>query len=199
MLRGVLLAPVKTFSSLLPDGRLMGRALLFAVICGTVGAAFSILYSVALPVPFNDPLTAIARQYIPWLPDKPPGVEAFAGLLIMPVAMLVGLFLQALIVHGLFRIVGVGKGALAATIKVVSYSFASTLLNAVPVVGPFIAGVCSLVLLVIGGSRVHRATYGRVGLALALLFLLSALLGALSVFWISSIGGVVEPPTGQLV
>ncbi len=114
-----------------------------------------------------------------------------ASLFLTPIISAIALFIGAGILHLLVAlVVKPANSGFEATFRVVSYSNVGQLVGWVPVVGPLVAAVASIVLSVIGVREVHETTTGKaalvvlipaaVGLLIALLLI--ALVGAVLLF-----------------
>jgi hypothetical protein len=109
-----------------------------------------------------------------------------------PIISVIALFICAGILHLLVAlVVKPANTGFEATFRVVSYSNVVQLVGWVPVLGPLVAAVASIVLSVIGVREVHETTTGKaalvvlipaaVGLLIALL-LIALVVGAVLLF-----------------
>jgi hypothetical protein len=114
-----------------------------------------------------------------------------ASMFFTPIVSAMALFVCAGILHLLVAlVVKPADAGFEATFRVVSYSNVAQLVGWVPVLGPLVAAVASVVLSVIGVREVHETTTGKaalvvlipaaVGLLVALLLI--ALVGAVLLF-----------------
>jgi hypothetical protein len=114
-----------------------------------------------------------------------------ASMFFTPIISAIALFICAGILHFLVAlVVKPANAGFEATFRVVSYSNVVQLVGWVPILGPLVATVASIVLSVIGVREVHETTTGKaalvvlipaaVGLLIALLLI--ALVGAVLLF-----------------
>ncbi len=108
----------------------------------------------------------------------------------VPVTTLVSVGMASAAIHGTLRLLGAAKAPFyAGTVRATSYSFATHVLFIVPVLGPLIALVWTLVIEIIGVRELHRTGNGVAWLAVlgyrvlfvGLLVGLYVILGALAV------------------
>src|ERR671919_2838470 len=115
-----------------------------------------------------------------------------ASMFFTPIISAIALFVGAGILHLLVAlVVKPANAGLEATFRVVSYSNVAQLVGWVPVLGPLVATVASIVLSIIGVREVHETTTGKaalvvlipavVGLLIALL-LIALVVGAVLLF-----------------
>ena len=173
----VVLRPREFFSSLRPGGGLR-HALLWAVLFGSVGFIANFFLNRALEQLLQ---RFVEKPQMP-LPAGFAGHPLFvAGVLVVlaPIAVVTGVFLQSVLLHGSLVVVGARREGVEATLKVMAYAQAPLLLAVFPVLGTFAAWVGSVVIAVIGCREMHRTTTGKVVLAwlLPMLLCCCALLG----------------------
>jgi len=158
--------------------------LLWTLILFLLSAAVSLLWNSVLTLP----LQALLGQ------DSVPHLLAFAGggmlqLFLAPLRALVMLFISAALFHLSLAIVSgldSSSAGYEGTLRTVGYAHTSQVANVIPVVGPLVALIWFIVLLVIGLEETHRTTQGRaiIGALLPILVccglcgLLFAVLGA---------------------
>lgn len=115
----------------------------------------------------------------------PPGVDRGTAALLeffaMPFLALLGLGLGTLVLHFFALLLAPERRGLGDTARVLCYAAGPAVLNIVPVVGPVVGFLWTLVLQVIGIRAAHRTTTGRAA-AIVLLPLALALL--LVLFWV---------------
>lgn len=144
----VLLHPVLTFRARAKHG--YGHALSYALIVGTFTMAVHYLYTA-------------------WL--TPGNLQAQGGvwrLVLLPLALVAGLFIATAIVHLFLWILRGSGGGFEATFRVLGYSVAADLWHLIPYVGTLLSLVWGLVVLVGGLSAAHGTGKGRVVVALLL-------------------------------
>lgn len=160
--RAVILEPTEFFRDLDPvdtPGRAADNPVVFALICGTIS---QVLLQLAAPL---DPL----------LPDEPAfgGRTAVLLLLLAPVFVLVGTYIYSGIQH-LFVVIFVrSRRNFEATLRVLTYATAISLLSWIPVIG-YLASLYGLYVTFLGIRELHCTSNVRASLVMlvpALLFL----------------------------
>ena len=139
----------------------IARPLLYAVIVGSVGPIVSQVYSLFLP----NPVMAFLRDRF----AGQPGAEILArsaasgvfAVFFVPVAVVVGLFVGAGIVHLCLMMVGGANRGFVATLRVFCYSSTGQLVQVVPLIGGLVALVLVAILEVKGLEIAHRTTSGK--------------------------------------
>jgi hypothetical protein len=139
----------------------LAKPLLYAVIVGSIGPIVAQLTSIFLPNPFF--------QMLQERLGGGAGSELFArsaaagvfGIFFVPVAVVVGLFIGAGIVHLCLMLVGGANSGFLATVRVMCYSSTGQLAQAVPLIGGLVAFVLVLILEVKGLETAHRTTTGK--------------------------------------
>jgi hypothetical protein len=142
-----LLSPKEFFSRLPVSGGLL-NPLLYALILQTVGTMAGYVSGIAIPNPLF-PQSGLSG-----------GFMVFIGLLIPPI-ILIGVFLWSALLHASLFLISGAKEDFEATFRVVSYSSAADLFNAVPVIGGIIALVWKTYLLIVGVREVHGISTAR--------------------------------------
>ena len=140
----------------------LARPLLYAVIVGSIGPIVAQLTSIFLPNP-------LLRMFQEQLGGGGAGGDLFArsavagvfGIFFVPVAVVVGLFIGAGIVHLCLMLVGGANSGFMATVRVLCYSSTGQLAQVVPVIGSLLAFVFVLILEVKGLETAHRTTTGK--------------------------------------
>src|SRR5918998_2566915 len=111
-----------------------------------------------------------------------------ASMFFTPIISALALFVGAGILHLLVAlIVKPANAGFEATFRVVSYSNVAQLVGWVPVLGPLVAAVASIVLSVIGVREVHETTNGKA----ALVVLIPAAMGLLIALLLIALVGAV--------
>ena len=135
--------------------------LLFSLFVTWIGVVFSSIYG-----------ALFARS---WIGMLPPEMREKLGsaivttspllkIVLAPVFVAVGLFIGAGIFHLFLMMVGAlasSKAGFEGTFRVVGYSGVADLAHVIPMVGPLIALVWKIVLLVMGFQALHRTTTGK--------------------------------------
>lgn len=96
------------------------------------------------------------------------GISAIMLLAIYPLLLTVMLYLMAALVHVCLHIVGVVTRGFEGTFRALTYGSAPMVMVLVPMVGPLIGAIWSLVVTFLGYKHIHRTTTGKVLLAMLL-------------------------------
>ncbi len=171
------------FFEALPADKGMGRPLAYYVILSLLGHL--------LMLPWALTTAEIALSWI----ASPTAMEWLRSLLsprnqvihtaVMPIVGTLLLFFYASILHVSLFVFQGGRRGFEATFRVMAYSAAPMTLYLIPFLGPVIAQIWSLFVLIIGLRRIHRTSYLQILLALllpvaALVILVFAVVYALS-------------------
>jgi len=162
----------RLFFAMLPRQSGYALPLTYALILETLGGMMSSLWAFVVGNP--------------WLTSAELTQEAtFSLAFLIPVVAVVGTFASALVFHGCLIMIGGANEDFQATFRVVCYSSAPELMNAIPVIGPLIAVFWKLSLIFIGLKEVQRATTGTVLTVLLLPALLASalVLAGLALSW----------------
>lgn len=136
--------------------------LVFAILCGVVGYLGLTLGGALVETPSLGPTRAL-----PGLEGLPPTVTRLLMMPLLPLTIATALFLQAALAHFLLSMVGATRRPFEATFRVFCYASAASVFVAVPVVGPHV-DIMFTVLLVLSGMRAaHETTFATGLLALA--------------------------------
>jgi hypothetical protein len=157
----VLLHPVNSFRAPALPGQ--AWAVAFGLILGTFGMAMQVLWSRVFHKPDMIPLPAL------W------------WLLLSPLVILAGLYVNAAISHLGLIMVGGAKRGFSATLRVIGYSEASAIFYTVPFLGMAVGGIWGLVILIGGLAGAHGISGWRVVWAYVLLFIIFAAIVAIIV------------------
>ena len=123
--------------------------------CMTIGYICWSIYRLAF-LPF---LVEATRQTTGEIPNEANmHLMVFYILISSPLLSLVAIYGQSLLSHLVVKMVGVKKADFRATFRVVVYATSPMILLAIPVVGDFIAFVWSMILTIVGISRVYRVS-----------------------------------------
>lgn len=154
-IRLVLLQPSDAFGMMRRDGGL-GDPLLFAVIFGTVGAFFGLLWQNTTRTLFGTMADADLAQIAAL------NSSGFVSFFLAPVFVLVFLALASIIIHVCLMLFGGAPHPLDVTLRVISYSAGATyLLAIIPLCGGILSGVWFLVATSIGIRDAHEVPGGR--------------------------------------
>ena len=152
VVRRIVLQPSAFFAGLPRQGSLLGP-LVFALVCTEVSVLLVGLLTF-LDVPGG--VTALFGA------QGDQGLLAFlGGLVVAPIAGVVGVFLTALVTHLLVvLVVGSGHAGFGATFRIVSYSSVTGLVSWIPFVG-LIFSLYRLYLATVGIREMHATTTGK--------------------------------------
>lgn len=89
-------------------------------------------------------------------------------MILAPIFVIIGVFLQAAILHLMLMLVGGAVRGFEATTRVCSYAQAGQLAQIVPFCGGLLSAVWSLILLIVGLSTAHGITRGKAAVAVVL-------------------------------
>ena len=144
----------------MPVGGDLAKPLLYAVIVGSIGPIVAQLYSLFLPNPVMRILQERLGSGGGEIAARSAAVGLF-GVFFVPVAVVVGLFIGAAIVHLCLSLVGGAHSGFMATLRVLCYSSTGQLAQVIPVIGGLVAVVLVLILEVKGLETAHRTTPGK--------------------------------------
>ena len=145
------------------EGGLAGP-IIYALIGGCIGGVASFLFSLGFQ---SIGLTMGQRNTFAVLTGM--GVGSIAIIILLPVAILLGLFIGGAIIHLCLMIVGGANKTFETTVRVLAFTQGSTgPLQMVPLCGGIIAGIWALVVNCIGLARAHETDTGRAVLAVFL-------------------------------
>lgn len=142
----MMLHPVKSLSGPARSG--LGWSLSYGLIVGSLGAAGQVFWSQALGGGHLSTTAAVLQ------------------LIFTPLLILIGLYLGAGLVHFMLFIVGGAKHGFRATFRALAYSYAPGVWYLVPVVGLWLGGVWTVVVMVASLATSHGVGKGRVVFAL---------------------------------
>src|SRR5438046_2340805 len=180
-LQMVLSKPVAAFTAMRREGGL-GEPLLYAVIGGSFGGVFAVVYNFALRLftPFGDRQGAVAHLF--------GGLGWIFLLILTPLFVAIGMFVASAILHVCLMIVGGAKQSFETTFRVVCFAEGSASpLLVIPFCGGLITGIWKIVLYCIGLARAHETDTGRAVIAVLLplivcfggmIFLIAMMFGA---------------------
>lgn len=170
--KGLITAPGRAFAEMREKGD-YASPILFAVIIGTVGAVINQIWNLVFGASFVDMMPPEMQSQ--WGEFMAPGVGSVViNIVLAPLYVLIGLFIGSAIYHLFLLMVGGTKESTAGfegTVRAVSYGSVANIAMIIPIVGSVVAVVWSIVLYVIGLSRVHHTSTGK-ALAAVLLPLL---------------------------
>lgn len=153
--RESLFRPAPFFRRVGRSGGLAGP-LLYYLLATVVGAFFALWWELAGVGPG------------PWQlggDGVSPAAGALAGFFLSPFAALMSLAIWTLVLHLFVVLLVPARSPLGATARVICYSAGPSVFSAVPLLGPLVGVVWTLVLQVVGIREVHATTTGRAAAA----------------------------------
>ena len=162
-LQMVLSRPSEAFTAMKREGGL-GEPLIYAVIGGSAGLVIYFIYnfafqSLGMMANRNNPLTHLVGT----------GIAGIFLIICAPILVVIGIFINAAILHVCLMIVGGAKQSFETTFRVVCFEAGSVYpLMIVPFCGGLIAAVWGIVVRCIGIARAHETDTGRAVLAVLL-------------------------------
>lgn len=173
-------APGEAFERMPTVGGI-GQPLLFAIVVGWIGIAASVVWWLifgGMSLPFLDRSELGEAGLLFGLSTGFTLVLA----VVAPIFVVIGVFLQAVILHLMMMLVGGANRGFEATTRVCSYAQAAQLAQAIPFCGGLLSLVWTLILLIVGLATAHDTTRGKAAVAVILpAVLCCAFLGALIV------------------
>lgn len=175
----------------------IGSGILFAIIMGFVSGVFGFIYNLV----FRSSLYGMLAQWgnIPLKQVQMQNMFAifggFIGIVLIPIAVVIGLFIMGGIYHLLLMMVNGAKNGFEATINVVAYTSAAMLFAIVPFCGGLIGWLYRIILNIIGLAEVHETSTGNASFAVLLPYIFCCLcfvvymLAILGVVGIAAAGG----------
>ena len=159
-------APAEAFARMPTVGGI-GKPLTFAIIVGWIGIAVYALWMLlfgGMSLPFMDQsqLGEAGAMF---------GLSTgFTIMLIVlaPIFVIIGVFIQAAILHLMLMLVGGANHGFEATTRVCSYTQAAQLAQIIPFCGGLVSAVWSIIMLIVGLSTAHGITRGKAALAVIL-------------------------------
>jgi len=136
-----------------------GSGVAYALVVGALSACAVFVWSQVLdPQMLFDQLLGEATQSTHTSPAR--------TLLLSPLTTVLGILCLTLYTQAVLTITRSRHAPLSSTLRLVCYGQSAGILLLIPVLGPALAAVWGLVLLVVGVSSVHRISTGRAAVAL---------------------------------
>ena len=139
----------------------IARPLLYGVIIGSIGPLLARFYSLFLP----NPLVGFLQRSFPGRAGEWASSPGIAGFFVVPIAVAVGLFLGAGIVHLCLMLVSGATGGYLTTFRVICYASPGQLFQVIPFLGGLLALVFVVLLEIKGLAIAHRTTTGKAAAA----------------------------------
>ncbi|WP_291321872.1 YIP1 family protein [Desulfonatronospira sp.] len=154
----VMLAPGPFFRKMQPGG--LGMPLGFFVLVSVIQVLATFLWNMTGMFP------AAAEHGAPGMGIGMVGAGSALILLVYPLFMAAWLFIVSGVTHLFLMAFQAGRSGFEGTFRATAYGSAPMLLGVLPILGPFIGAVWSLVVTVMGYRYIHGTSYTRVILAL---------------------------------
>jgi hypothetical protein len=191
--RFVLTSPTAFFRSLPVEGGI-GSPLLYAVIIGWAGLIVASLYQAIFRSIMGSPLSTLGDR--PELTAMVGWIEGWAGFVVQVIFgglfVVIGVFVGAAIVHLMLLLLGGARNGFEATVRVVCFAQATSIIFVIPFCGQLIGAIWTLVLYVIGLAEAHRIGHGKAAAATLLpIVLLCCCCAGLAVMFAGALAGVL--------
>jgi hypothetical protein len=137
--------------------------LLYSLIVSMAGTMVSFLWDMVLRGTF--------QQFLPAEMSSAPGYDLFAGVgiaamaVLLPLFLIAVLFIEAGIYHLLLLLVRGGKAGFEGTFRAVAYGNSGSVFMMVPFCGSIVGIVWSIVITIIGLKEAHETTGGKAAFA----------------------------------
>jgi hypothetical protein len=163
----VLTAPAAFFRAMPVDAGL-GAPIAYALIVGYFGLAVQALYQAVLNVGMGSALRSFEGRHS--LGQLAPLLQGGAGLAFQlvfgPILLVIGIFVGAGIYHLVLMLLGQARRGFEATLRVVCYGHAASVVLLLPFCGGFVAAVCWIVIGIVGLAEAHRIGRGSAAVAI---------------------------------
>ena len=190
--RGFLMDPVRSFGAV--REKTVSNSLPYYIIILAIGSFLSAIVSVAITSTVLAALQEASAKLGLALPVLT-GVGIIAITLFFIVLGIIGVFIVGAWLHLFVYLLG-GRQGYGQTVKALMYgSTPLMLIGWIPIIGPGIGGIWSLVLDVLGIRELHQVSTARAVAAVALAFLvLAAIIGFIAAFFIIASSTVTPLP-----
>jgi hypothetical protein len=190
--RGFLMDPVRSFGAV--REKTVSNSLPYYIIILAIGSFLSAIVSVAITSTVLAALQEASAKLGLALPVLT-GVGIIAITLFFIVLGIIGVFIVGAWLHLFVYLLG-GRQGYGQTVKALMYgSTPLMLIGWIPIIGPVIGGIWSLVLDVLGIRELHQVSTARAVAAVALAFLvLAAIIGFIAAFFIIASSTVTPLP-----
>ena len=159
-----------------------GSAVLFGVICASVGSIAAAVYgylsasaSLAAMQDLMGTLPEEQARFLGYFTQTLTLGGTLAQVVLAPLFALIGIYLSAALLHLILMLFKAAPRGFDATLTVVGYASGLQLLLAVPGCGSLLAGLWTLVVLIIGLGEAQRCGPGKAAAAVFLPVLLACL------------------------
>ncbi len=162
----VLLTPSEFFGAMPISGGI-GAPLAYGVIVGYLGALVQGVYQAVLNIGMGSAFAELGdRSPLSRLaPMLHGGLGLALQLVIAPVLIVVGLFIAAGIYHLVLMLLGQARQSFEATLRVVCYGQAASIVMILPLCGGLVAALWRVVISILGLAQAHRIGHGSAAIA----------------------------------
>lgn len=160
-----------------------GWVLGYYLIMGVVAAGINLFWRMLLG-------PSLIERY---MPDGATPANPVSDFLMSPLMLVIALFIAAGVVHLFLLMFRGAKHGFGTTTRVFCFSSGAGLFAVVPVVGPLVGGVWTLVLTVIGLREAHETSTGKAVASLLVPFFLLSVLMLFMFFAMVAAGFVIHP------
>jgi len=171
----VFTSPTQMFATMRrTDG--IGAPLLFALVGGMIGGLVTVVFNFGLQAAMLS-IGAPQNQAAGWM-ETGLGLACLGGvmLIFVPIAVIIGLFINAGIVHLLLMLLGGNRFGFETTFRVAAYcTGATSLLLLIPFCGQYVQGLVNLVFMIFGLSAAQEISGGKAAAAVLLPMLICVL------------------------
>ncbi len=147
-IKEVLLSP-QSFFQKMPTGLGFMQPLMFAIVLGVVTTFFAWMYSIT----GNSLKVLVSDDYSELL--KGP-LYSFGMFVFSPFIVILFLYINAAITHGMLILLGGNKLGFEATFRVIAYSEATSIITLIPFCGSAVGVIWGIVVTIIGLYSVHE-------------------------------------------
>jgi len=190
----VLLGPTAFFAGMPTTGG-VGGPLLYGIIVGSLGMIVAALYREVFSALMGSTMASLGnsgelRRLMPFMTG---GASIVVQVVFAPLAVIIGLFVVSAIVHVVLLLLGGARRGFEATLRVMCYSEAASIINVIPFCGGFVSGIYFVVVAIIGLSEAHGIGKGTAAAAVLLpLVLLCCCCGGLAVVALGGLASVLS-------
>lgn len=189
----VLLSPAEFFRQMPVSGGI-GAPLGYAVIVGYLGVVVQALYQAVLNIGLGSAFAGFGDRspFGRLAPMMQGGLGLGLQLVMGPILVVVGTFIVAGIYHLMLMLLGQAKRDFEATLRVVCYGQAASIVLVVPFCGGIVSAVWRVVLGIVGLAEAHRIGHGSAAIAvLAPIVLICCCCGAAAALLFGGLAGAL--------
>lgn len=186
-IKEILGTPEDFFSRLSPTGG-FGKPLLYGLILGVVGVILGQIWTLVGNAIGFSAAGMMGSEFSNVMQQQATGIVSIIMLILVSVvAVPIGLFINAGVLHLMLMILGGANEDFEATFRAIAYSQTAQLAQIIPIIGTLAAAIWTIVLEVKALANLHDITSGKALLAIFLpLIVCCFVLG----FFVCAIGGI---------